>query len=276
METAGLRERNKARRKAAIIRAALGLFAERGYHATTIADIAAEADVAPRTVAMYFPSKQDIALSPFSEAVDELTRALSQRRPGETVTQIMGQWLRASDRFTDTEFKRLAMRMFEANPELDALRATRMAAAIRAGAEAIARETGAPPDSPGPRIAAAAAAASLIAVIDTPSGSARDEATTAALRFLDAGIGTLVQPLTSPLLARGGPQQPSWACIGSAERRVTYGIPLGLGCLQFSATIFHGITDRRDITGSDRCQRESRASGQHSPRPADSKPYGAR
>jgi AcrR family transcriptional regulator len=191
METAGLRERHKAKRKAAIILAGLSLFAERGYQATTVADIAAEADVSPRTVATYFASKQDIAMSPFSEGMDDLVRVLSERGPDETVTQIMGQWLRASDRFTDPELKRLMTRTFEANPELDALRTARMADAIRVGAEAIARDTGTAPGSAGPRIAAAAAAAILIQVTDTPPGSARDEATTAALRFLEAGIGTL-------------------------------------------------------------------------------------
>ena len=66
MAEIGLRERSKARRRAAIIRAAYELFAERGYDATTVADIAEAAEVAPRTVAMYFPAKQDIALSRFA------------------------------------------------------------------------------------------------------------------------------------------------------------------------------------------------------------------
>src|ERR1700684_2679518 len=92
----GLRERSKARRRAAIIRAALELFADRGYDATTIADIAAAAEVAPRTVAMYFPSKQDIAMARFGQVADELTRALRGCGPGESVTAIMGQWLRTS------------------------------------------------------------------------------------------------------------------------------------------------------------------------------------
>lgn len=62
MVETSLRERGKARRGGAIQRAAFRLFAERGYDATTIADIAAAAEVAPRTIAGYFASKQDIAL----------------------------------------------------------------------------------------------------------------------------------------------------------------------------------------------------------------------
>ncbi len=52
MAQTGLRERSKARRRTAIIRAAYELFAERGYDATTVADIAEAAEVAPRTGAM--------------------------------------------------------------------------------------------------------------------------------------------------------------------------------------------------------------------------------
>ena len=75
----GLRERGKARRRDAIIRAAYTLFAERGYDATTVSDIAAAAEVSPRTVAMYFPSKQDIALSRFTAAADSLTADIRAR-----------------------------------------------------------------------------------------------------------------------------------------------------------------------------------------------------
>jgi AcrR family transcriptional regulator len=187
----GLRERNKKRRQDAVVRAAYRLFAERGYDATTVADIAAAAEVAPRTVAMYFPSKQDIALSRFGEAADELTSALRQRDPGETVPQVLARWLRTDDRPADREIKQLSKRLFAANPELSALRAARMRAAISEGAAAVAAETGLAADSPGPRIAAVAAAAILIELADTPSGDERDIAIDTAMRFLGAGIDTL-------------------------------------------------------------------------------------
>jgi AcrR family transcriptional regulator len=187
----GLRERNKKRRQDAVIRAAYRLFAERGYDATTVADIAAAAEVAPRTVAMYFPSKQDIALSRFSEAADELTSALRRRDPEETVTQVLARWLRSDDRPADREIKQLSKRLFRANPELSALRAARMTEAVSAGAAAIAAQTGLAAGSPGPRIAAVAAAAVLIELADTPAGGDRDIAIDTAMRFLDAGIAAL-------------------------------------------------------------------------------------
>jgi AcrR family transcriptional regulator len=192
MDGTGLRERSKARRRLAIIRAAYKLFAERGYDATTIADIAAAAEVAPRTVAMYFPTKRDIALSRLDEAMGGLTDAMRDREPGESVAEVAGKWLRARPGGPEeTSLKELAKRMLDANPELRALRTARMAAGIREGAAAIARETGSPPDAIGPRIAAAAAAGVLAEVYDGFPGSDREEAIAAAVRFLEAGIAAI-------------------------------------------------------------------------------------
>jgi AcrR family transcriptional regulator len=191
MAEPGLRERNKQRRQDAVIRAAYRLFAERGYDATTVADIAEAAEVAPRTVAMYFPSKQDIALSRFGEAADELTRALRERDPTESVTEVVARWLRSDDRPADREIKQLSKRLFAANPQLSALRAARMTAAVSEGAAAIAAQRGLAPDSLGPRIAAVAAAAILIELTDIPPGPEQNAAIAKAMRFLDAGIAAL-------------------------------------------------------------------------------------
>jgi len=187
----GLRERSKARRKEAIVRVAYRLFADQGYDATTVAEIAAAAEVAPRTVAMYFPSKQDIALSRFGQAADELTAALRDRAPGETATQVVVGWLRADERPADREIKQLSKQMFAANPELNALRTARMSAVIAEGVSALAAQMGTPPGAPEPRIAATAAAAIIIEITDIPQGPDRDAAIHAAVRFLDAGISAL-------------------------------------------------------------------------------------
>ena len=186
----GLRERSKARRREAIIRAALELFADRGYDATTIADIAAAAEVAPRTVAMYFPSKQDIAMARFSQSIDELTSALREGSPGESGTAVISRWLQGGADATE-DLKLLSARMFAANPELNALRTARMASAIAEGAARIASDTGSAPSDPGPRLAAVATAAILIELTDIPPGPKRERATAVAMRFLEAGLATI-------------------------------------------------------------------------------------
>jgi len=191
----GLRERSKARRRAAIVRAAYELFAERGYDVTTVADIAAAAEVAPRTVAMYFPAKLDIALHRFTEGMAELAAAIRGRAPDEKVTDVLGRWLMATEAEPEErEMRALAQRMFAANPELAALRTARLAAAVRDGAALIAADAGVGPGSIGPRLAAAATAAIVTEILDTEPGAAREEAAATAMRFLDAGIGALGAP----------------------------------------------------------------------------------
>ena len=78
----GLRERKKQRTRELIATAALELFSERGYHATTVADIAAAADVSERTVFTYFQTKEDILFSDHAVFRDRLGQALAERPPG--------------------------------------------------------------------------------------------------------------------------------------------------------------------------------------------------
>ncbi|GAA2145582.1 TetR/AcrR family transcriptional regulator [Actinomadura napierensis] len=58
----GLRERKKARTRAAIQTCAMRLFREQGYDATTIAQIIEAADVSETTFFRYFPTKEDLVL----------------------------------------------------------------------------------------------------------------------------------------------------------------------------------------------------------------------
>jgi AcrR family transcriptional regulator len=59
----GLRERKKAKTRAAIQRHALRLFREQGYDATTVDQIAEAAEVSQTTFFRYFPTKEDVVLT---------------------------------------------------------------------------------------------------------------------------------------------------------------------------------------------------------------------
>ena len=93
----GLRERKKARTREAIIDAALELFGRRGFDATTIEDIAAAADVSPRTFFRYFDSKVDLVMA-HNEAHGDKVAPLVVARPAsegplEALHQVMQQML---------------------------------------------------------------------------------------------------------------------------------------------------------------------------------------
>ena len=60
---AGLRERKKARTRAAIRGAAMRLFDAQGYAATTVDQIAEAAEVSQSTFFRYFPTKEDVVLT---------------------------------------------------------------------------------------------------------------------------------------------------------------------------------------------------------------------
>lgn len=66
----GLREKSKARRRQAILRAAAELFAEHDYTATRMEMIAERAEVALSTLYQYFPSKADLAREIYRQDTD--------------------------------------------------------------------------------------------------------------------------------------------------------------------------------------------------------------
>ncbi|GAB2802457.1 TetR/AcrR family transcriptional regulator [Streptomyces daliensis] len=76
----GLRERKKIRTRQAIRMTAYRLFAEQGYDATPVDQIAEEAEVSPSTVFRYFPTKEDIVLT---DEYDPLMEQALKDRPAD-------------------------------------------------------------------------------------------------------------------------------------------------------------------------------------------------
>src|SRR6476620_1763051 len=89
----GLRERKKAKTRAAIQEHALRLFQEQGYDATTVEQIAEAAEVSPSTFFRYFPTKEDVVLY---DDLDPVFIAVFEAQPPElTPIQAMRKALRA-------------------------------------------------------------------------------------------------------------------------------------------------------------------------------------
>ena len=82
-ESVGLRERKKLERRRCIDDAAISLFEAHGFDGTTIEDIAAAADIAPRTFFSYFPTKEDVVLADYASRLDRIIDVLGARPPSE-------------------------------------------------------------------------------------------------------------------------------------------------------------------------------------------------
>ena len=85
----GRRERKKQRTREALIDAAFGLFAAKGFDATTVEEIADAVDVSSRTFFRYFASKEDVALTFQDEQVRAIAAALAARPADEPVMTAM-------------------------------------------------------------------------------------------------------------------------------------------------------------------------------------------
>src|SRR4051812_39758366 len=156
----GHRERKKEQTRNAIEDAALRLFAERGFSATTISDIAAAADIAPRTFFAYFPSKEDVVFAHFDEYTASLQQRLDERGPADTTFDALRSWIGDLIDAEDTaEAERGAIRkqLTCDNEGLEAHERHLMSRFEALIAASVAEDLGDEPDDLGPRLVAAAA-----------------------------------------------------------------------------------------------------------------------
>ncbi|WP_280313482.1 TetR/AcrR family transcriptional regulator [Nocardia abscessus] len=96
MPPSPLRDRKRERTRRAILEAAAELFETRGYEETTVADIAAAADVGTRTFFNYFASKEELLFPESDERVRAAVAAIASRRPGERPVEVLLRALRAA------------------------------------------------------------------------------------------------------------------------------------------------------------------------------------
>ena len=81
-EPADRRARKKAQTRALVLATAQRLFAERGFDAVTIADVAAAADVAVQTVFNHFSGKEELFFAERTPWLDGLADAVRNRPAG--------------------------------------------------------------------------------------------------------------------------------------------------------------------------------------------------
>lgn len=210
----GLRERKKRRTRDTIVDAAMRLFEERGFDGTTIADIAAAADIAPRTFFAYFPSKEDVVFSDFEEVITTLRARLDDREPGETAIDALRAFIAGVVAETDfeDEQERCRQRLIAENEALAAHDRFLMGRFEDVFAAAVAADLGSPPDGLRARMVAAAAVAALVKLSDFydetgPKFGSDDPMAVVdeALTFLRGGLESLRLVPTPPPPPRPAP-----------------------------------------------------------------------
>jgi AcrR family transcriptional regulator len=156
----GLRERKKQRTRQLIADTARRLFAERGFDAVPVAEIAREAEVSEATVYNYFPTKEDLFYSRLEAFEEELLASIRDRAPGESVLEAFGRFVTAPRGLLAArdperiEYLAAITRAITESPALLAREQQIYANYTDALARLLATETGASPDDLEPRVVA--------------------------------------------------------------------------------------------------------------------------
>jgi AcrR family transcriptional regulator len=85
----GLRDRKRQRTRQALIDAAMRLFAQKGYEQTTVAEIAAIAEVSTKTFFNHFASKDEVLFPHLSARIEDAVAVIEQRAPAEKMSDVL-------------------------------------------------------------------------------------------------------------------------------------------------------------------------------------------
>jgi AcrR family transcriptional regulator len=183
-----LRERKKAKTRAAIQRHALRLFAEQGYAETTIEAIAEAAEVSPSTFFRYFGTKEAVvAFDPIDPVVFELFQTqpaeLSPIQALRATLHAMREELSTEDLQREQQRGALAWSV----PELRAAALDQFTANVGVLAEQVAERAGLDPDG----FRARAFAGAITGVTMAAMTTIRDDPSKDLFELVDEGLGYL-------------------------------------------------------------------------------------
>lgn len=139
----GLRERKKMKTRAAIQHHALRLFREKGYHATTVEQIAEAAEISPSTVFRYFPTKEALVLEDIYDPL--LIRAFQEQPAGLSPIQALREAVKSGLSKIPAEEKKAIRERMElalSVPELRAALLVHVTDSLRMIADLLAARTG--------------------------------------------------------------------------------------------------------------------------------------
>ncbi|MFI6078034.1 TetR family transcriptional regulator [Actinoplanes sp. NPDC051343] len=168
---AGLRERKKAKTRAAIREAAMTLFEQQGYGATTVEQIAEAAEVSPSTFFRYFPTKEAVVIT---DDWDPLIADVIRSQPPEVsavdalMAGIRAVILTATPE--DMAAERRRQRLFQDVPELRSRYMQQMTDAIDMFAGVLAERAGRATPDLAQRAVAGALIGVAMAVLQAESG----------------------------------------------------------------------------------------------------------
>jgi AcrR family transcriptional regulator len=237
-----LRERKKLATRRSLRRIALDLVSQRGFANVTVEDIAAAADVSPRTFFNYFPSKEAALFGADPERDEELLRRLVEEAPGATALEALRTVIVDQARATSAEIAELSddmakwmrqMRAAQSDPHLRAARAAHMATVEYGIATALAERLGTDPErDPYPAVLASAAMAVMRTAFSfwpqvggsVPLEQYADAACQALADGLpeDCALRTLAGPPPPPTPTDNAPHAPAAPAAGSEERTTAH------------------------------------------------------
>jgi AcrR family transcriptional regulator len=157
------RERKKQRTRELIVERAMALFDERGFEHVTIAEIAAAADIAPRTFFSYFPSKEDVVFHDFDVIFDSIKQRIDERPEGESTMDALRAFVVGIVQQMDHQdpAEQCRRRVISSSPSLQQHDRELVGRIEHVIADGLARDLGVEPGSLRARVVAAAAAAGL-------------------------------------------------------------------------------------------------------------------